>query len=114
MEIDRRVEDGILVLSLSGHFGAGMAGTFTEEISTAIESGHTCVLIDLHGLEFLDSRGIEAIVRNEKRILLHGGAMAASRPTAFVKKLVSRLGLYQALPLFDDLPEGIAWLRDKC
>lgn len=55
-------------LELSGELDLATAPTFGDEIEAAVVAGAEVILVDMTGLEFIDSTGIAVLVRAHKRL----------------------------------------------
>jgi len=58
----RQLEDGFLVLPLSGHLAAEGAPNLSKELTRLLNAGTTNVELDCTGLDFISSTGIGSIV----------------------------------------------------
>ena len=110
MDIEKRLEGDILVISLSGDFDTTEAENFGAEIAAAIEDGSMRVLLHLAGLEFVNSTGLGSLLRAQRQMAQYGGGMAVCEATESVKKTFRILELDRRLPLFPDEAAAIAHL----
>jgi anti-anti-sigma factor len=112
MEGNREISDGTLrirlsgegsrqTLAVSGELDLANAGTLEAELRRAAEDGEQIVL-DLRGLEFIDSTGIAVLVATHRRLndgasrvrLVHSDAPA-------VRRVIQITGLESELPFVD-------------
>lgn len=100
MDIRKEVTDGILILALVGDFDTTETDWFSAEISEAIDGGHFRVLLDLGGLEFINSTALGTLLRAQKRLAQYGGGLAATGASSDVAKTFRILQLDRKIPLF--------------
>ena len=57
LQVDYRADDGTVVIALAGELDIASAPELEKAIDRATASGARLVIVDLHGLEFMDSTG---------------------------------------------------------
>lgn len=62
------------------------------------------VCVDLNGLQFCDSSGLACLVMTWRAAQERGGALVLLRPTGQVARLMSLVGLTEAVPVVDEVP----------
>ncbi|MFF0526709.1 STAS domain-containing protein [Actinomadura nitritigenes] len=73
--------DAWLTVELHGELDLSTAPALTDEISSLIELQHPpYIALELSGLDFCDSSGLNAFIRLWKRINAAGGQLALLRP----------------------------------
>jgi len=108
----RRIEDGTLsiavrddgserVIELFGELDAACVDTFREQVQAALADRSRAVVIDLSGLDFIDSVGIEVIYRANERSRANGGSLRLVRGSPNVERTLRLMGLDQSLPFVD-------------
>jgi anti-sigma B factor antagonist len=65
--IDRKTDGGTVVLVLQGELDLTSAPTFERELRAAESLAPTRLVIDLSGLEFMDSTGLRALLVARER-----------------------------------------------
>ena len=55
------------MISVSGELDLASSPTLEEELERVAESGAEVVVVDLRGLEFMDSTGLSVLVRAHQR-----------------------------------------------
>ena len=107
----KTIEDCTLSLSISddgserviepfGELDAACVGAFEEQLRDAIE-GSERVVIDLSGLDFIDSVGIEAIYRAVDPSAANGVELGVIRGSGAVERTFEVMGLDRSLPFLD-------------
>ena len=85
-----------LVVRLTGELDHSAAEGLRRELDGLIaETGAKKLLLDLSGLEFMDSSGIGLIIGRYKRMARRGGSVAVIAANRRIDKLFEMAGLYQ-------------------
>ena len=85
-----------LVVRLSGELDHSEATRLRADIDALIrETGTRRLILDLNGLDFMDSSGIGLIIGRYKLMARRGGSVAVLGPDARVDRLFRMAGLYQ-------------------
>ena len=72
-----------------------------QEIVGQISAGHTNLVIDLGGVEFIDSTGLGVLIGGLKRTRSHGGDLRVSRVGDRLEKMFELTGLGDVLAVVD-------------
>jgi len=99
----RRLEHGI-VIELTGDVDLATAEVAEEELRRA-ESSEDLIVLDLHGVSFMDSTGIRMVIAADQRIRERGGTLRVVRVPPQVHKLFKLVGIAGHLTI-DDSFEG--------
>ena len=98
--IETRAEDEVTVVALSGEFD--LAGVERFEIALGrLESGPGAVLVDLSGLDFMDSSGLRALVMADQRAKQAGRRLAIVPGPPVVRRVFEITQLDERLDLVD-------------
>jgi anti-anti-sigma factor len=76
MEINHKVENGILNVAIEGRLDAATAPVAEEEIKKMLEGEENRLLFDLSDLEYLSSGGLRVILSAAKEIRRRDGKVA--------------------------------------
>lgn len=90
--------DGSVLVALAGELDAETSGAVREQLFELIEPGRTVVL-DLGGLDFLDSTGLGLLVLALTRIRAADGHLAVVNPTSRVHRLIETSRLVELFGL---------------
>lgn len=71
-------------------------------IQGLLKQGHTNMVLNLTGLEYLDSSGVGELVRNYMSVVKKGGAMKVVGLAPKVEEILKVTQLYQVFPEFPD------------
>ena len=105
--IDEQTE----LFELAGEFDAYMAPKLEEQLVSAIEAGHTEVVIDMTQVTFVDMSTLNSIVRGLKRAYQRNGHVVLACEDRAVLRAIDLAGLRRALRIFNDRSEALAALR---
>jgi len=101
MQIETRVDDGVLILTPLDHrIEAYLATAFRSALVDRIDAGARQITIDLHRVDYIDSAGIGALVSALKRIGQHG-QLRIARPRPAVRSLLELTRLNRVIPIVD-------------
>lgn len=108
LEIERDVQDGVLVLRLSGRLGTDSAGSLIEAV---VGAGHPAILIDLAGVDYMSSAGLIAVDAAAGRIRLAGGDLVLCSACDAVRLVLEFGGILGDVPLEATREAGLERLR---
>jgi anti-sigma B factor antagonist len=88
-QVSGRILDDISVVEVSGRITIGEGSVAVrDKISEALEKGIKKILLDLHGVGYVDSSGLGELVRTYTTVRSHGGQMKLLNPRQRVKDLL--------------------------
>ena len=80
------------IVQLSGFLDAHTVGSFENRLEEILKGGQTKVVIDLHGLTYISSAGIGALMALTQRLRKKKGDLVLLRPNDKVFKILDLLG----------------------
>ena len=87
-----------LIVRLTGELDHGAAEEMRGELDGLIaRTGTKRLILDLSGLEFMDSSGIGLIIGRYKRLRRRGGTVAVTGVNGRMDRLFKMAGLYQVV-----------------
>ena len=107
LQVSTREESGRTVVAAVGEVDVYTAPTLDAELTRVVSSGVTAVVVDLTGVEFLDSTGLSVIVKALKRVREAGGTLSVVVASERVAKVFRITGLDQILPVHPTLAEAL-------
>jgi anti-anti-sigma factor len=108
MEITRKTGTGGLELVVEGRIDAYWADHLTAALDEALRGGADRISLDLHGVAYLSSGGIRALLVAYRELGRVGGALRIVRPSSAVKSMLEMAGLLDLLVLSPTEPKAIA------
>lgn len=111
MEITRRDEGGVAVLSLHGRLNQASADALHAAAMEVIEGGCRALVIEMKGVDFIASVGIRALIRPSQAISLDGGKLAVADLNPQIRDFFKITGLDQMFTVYDTAAEACAALR---
>ena len=85
------------VVELSGELDAATVPILQDHLSQMIEAGERCIVADLSGLTYTDSRGIGTLLAAHQRLSKTGGALFIHRPMPQVARIFGITGVADIL-----------------
>jgi anti-sigma B factor antagonist len=104
--IDVSREADRVVLRLDGELDLASVPLLESAVQSATLDDPATIVLDLRGLEFIDSTGLRAILLQDKRSTERGQTFALVRGSEQVQRLLRMTGVDEHLKLIDS-PEEI-------
>lgn len=99
--------DGWTVVSLFGELDVASAPNLREQLIQLVSQGSHLLVLDLEGLDFLDSTGLGAIISALKRARTNGGDLRLVCTQSRIRRLFEITALDKAFPLFASLDAAV-------
>jgi anti-sigma B factor antagonist len=99
--------DGWTVVTVYGELDVASAPTLRERLIDLVSGGSHLLVLDLEGLDFLDSTGLGAIISALKRARTNGGDLRLVCTQSRIRRLFEITALDKAFPLFPSLDDAI-------
>lgn len=96
------------ILEVGGEIDVYTAPKLRERLVDLIGEGHCDIIIDMAGVEFLDSTGLGVLVGGLKRVRSHDGQLALVCPQERIYKIFRITGLTKVFPMYDTIDEALA------
>ena len=90
------------LIDLRGHLTFFEVGVLRENVSRLLSEGHKYILLNLSGLQYLDSSGIGELARIYVTVLKSGGEMKVVGLSRNVEQVLKVTHLYEVFPEFPD------------
>jgi anti-anti-sigma factor len=98
LKVDREVDGEVTVLGLVGELDLAKVAVADAELQAAQQSARV-VLLDLSRLEFMDSSGVQLILKADARARDRGGRLAVLAGSGLPLRVLTALGLTGRLDL---------------
>lgn len=109
--IDVRQCDGVFLVEMKGRLTSFEAKAFREMIEKLLTHGHSQIVLNLTGLDYLDSSGIGELVRNYMTTIKRGGEMRVVGLAPKVEEILKITQLYQVFPEYPDEASAVESLH---
>lgn len=73
-----------------------------DKVRSLIQNGRRKVIVDLAGVDYIDSAGLGELVQTQSTVKNHGGLLKLSSPTTRLRELLVLTRLTTVLGLYDD------------
>ncbi len=111
MEIERVEESGVTIVVVRGVIKLGeSAKTFSGFLGQVLAEGTNSVLVDLEGIDHVDSTGLGELVGYLQRFEEQGRRLAFINPARRLRKLFALTRLDEIVPIYNDRVQAIAAL----
>lgn len=100
--IQIRKADKVTLMDVSGRLTSFEGQAFRDAIQRLLRQGENNIILNLQGLDYLDSSGIGELVRNYLAVVKKGGAMKVVGLAPKVEEILKITQLYQVFPEFPD------------
>ncbi len=107
MELTRRDEDMVAVLTLSGRLDLANGNKLKDEIKTILDNGKTAIHLCMKDLEFVNSSGLGAMVSIMKEIRLRRGRLTLSDMADYVREVFDITQLSHIFEIFPTEEEAL-------
>jgi len=106
MKIDKSLHDAHAVLTLKGEFDTFYCPMLQQEVEALVERGISHLLIDLRLVKFINSTALGAIIKAHKRCRAEGGDLVISRPSTFVRDVITKVGIDKLITMYETEEEA--------
>ena len=108
MEIRTRRVDDVLIADMTGRLDSRTAGPASTELNQMAQGGHPKLLLNVHGLDYVSSAGLRAILVAAKLLDTHRGTMKICDANSAVKRVMEVSGIGGLLHLYDSEQDALA------
>lgn len=102
----------VTVVAIRGRLNAARVTDVREALIALPEKGQVKIVLDLSGLEWIDSSGVGALVTLYKMSLAKGGDVKVARLQRQPKEIFRLLRLESAFEIFADVETAVARFND--
>ena len=106
MEMETRTEGDATVLSCQGRLNMVAASRLKSRVDEVIANGSPRIVVDLAGVEFIDSSGLGALVSGLKTARQAGGDLRLARAGEQVRTVLSLTNLDRVLRSHDTVGDA--------
>jgi len=89
----------ITTVAASGELDIQTSASFLEALDSVVSTGVSCIVLDGHGLGFVDSAGLRALVVSRARTAAAGIEFVVQDPSASLRNVLEMTGLADMLAI---------------
>lgn len=108
LTVNSRQEGEYTVIFVSGEIDVYTAPRLRERLNELVAGGRYHLIVDLAGVEFLDSTGLGVLVGGLKRVRSHDGALRLVCTQEKILKVFRITGLTKVFPIHATLDEALS------
>ena len=106
--LDDSERDGYAVLSVRGEVDVYTAPKFRERLIQLVSDGKHRIIVDLEGVDFLDSTGLGVLVGGLKRLRSHDGDLLLVCTQSRILKVFEITGLTKVFSIYDSVEDAVS------
>jgi len=106
VDLSTRECDGQVIVALRGVLDVADAVSVAAAL-TAVAARQRDIIIDLAGLEFIDSSGVAALVRGRRQARYAGGELLLAAPQQQVLRVLTLTRLLDVFPVHASVAEAV-------
>lgn len=99
---------GRTVIEVSGEIDVYTAPRLREALISLVEAGNYRLIVDMEGVEFLDSTGLGVLVGGLKRVRAHDGSIDLVCTQGRILRIFRITGLSKVFDIYDTVDEALA------
>jgi anti-sigma B factor antagonist len=104
LKISTASQGGHAVVSVYGEVDLYTAPRLQTELAALVRDGVSRLVVDLSGVEFCDSTGMNVLLSAMKRLREHGGSLELAAPRSAVRRILQVTGLDTVFSVHDAVP----------
>jgi len=108
LTVDSRQEGARTVVTVHGEIDVYTAPSLRERLNELVAAGHYDLVVDMEGVDFLDSTGLGVLVGGLKRARAHDGTLRLVCAQEKILKVFRITGLTKVFPIHATLEEALA------
>ena len=110
---DEHSASGTHVINVRGEIHVQTAPRFAERLSAAIDKGNRAIVLDLSGVEFIDSTGLSVLLTGLRRVTQVHGRMALVCANPTVLRLFQITSLDETFDIFSERATAFAHVQTQ-
>ncbi|MER5202089.1 STAS domain-containing protein [Streptomyces sp. NPDC002825] len=107
VEVEIR-DDRTVVLTVAGELDMETAGRLQELLAEQFGQGRRRFVLDMSALDFMDSSGLNVLIRAVNKARGTGGDVYLAAPTPAVRRILEITGVTTTIPPHDGLADALA------
>ena len=107
LKLDDHMKDGIRVVEVEGEIDVYTAPKLREQLIDLVSSGSYHLVVDMEGVDFLDSTGLGVLVGGLKRLRSHEGDLTLVCTQHRILKVFEITGLTKVFAIHDSVEAAV-------
>ncbi len=112
MKVEQRQQDELTIFDFEGDFDSRSAGSAKDQMREAIAEGHNRILVNLDGVNYIDSAGLGTLVSALKTVREQNGNIWLAGLTSHVRMVMELTRLHRVFEIFEDVEEALSRLTE--
>src|SRR4051812_39260145 len=108
LSLSTRTEGDRTVVTVGGEIDVYTAPKLREQLIDLVSSGNYHLVVDMEGVDFLDSTGLGVLVGGLKRVRAHDGSLRLVCTQERILKIFRITGLTKVFPIHASVDEALA------
>lgn len=108
LRVPVRLNEGVAIVSPEGELDLATVDRFEDALSLAFRERPRVLVVDLHGLDFMDSTGLRALLLAQQRCQYAGARLVLHRAQGATQRLLKVSGVEGRFEFVED-PEELTW-----
>jgi anti-sigma B factor antagonist len=113
MKITTSFENGVLAAGIHGRFDAHTVESYIQSVADRVGLDYPEVVLDMSGVEFMDSSALAALVTTLKRCMEAGGSIVLVAASPAVRLILELTRLDEVFRVADANESGSSALNGK-
>ena len=107
LSLETRDVDGRTIVAVGGEIDVYTAPKLRDKITELVAAGTYHLVVDMEGVEFLDSTGLGVLVGGLKRVRAHEGSLRLVCTQERILKIFRITGLTKVFPIHTSVEEAV-------
>lgn len=107
LNVSTRQQDDHVVVATTGEIDLHTAPRLQADLAELMQDGSARLIVDLSGVEFCDSTGVNVLLAAMRRAHEQNGSLSLVSPQAAVRKVLGITGLDSVFPVRESVEEAI-------
>ncbi|MCD0483851.1 STAS domain-containing protein [Streptacidiphilus sp. ASG 303] len=109
MTVEVSVPDpDVAVVAITGELDVDTATELHFQLANQLHHGRRHLVLDLADVPFMDSSGLNIVIRAQQETRRAEGSLRLARPTPAVRRIIDLTGVSITTPVHDGLDEALA------
>jgi len=92
----------VQLVEVIGRVDNDSTATLAQSVDSALASGRNQIILDLSGVQYMNSAGLRELVQLWKRVQTTGGTLIVANPSERVKRVLDLVGLETVFRIYSD------------